>query len=476
MIDKKFGRDVVLVIISNAVKLISSILAVFIVPLIFSQQDYGFYKLFLLYISYVGFFHFGFNDGIYLFYAGKAYKDLDRGIFNTYTKFLFIIQFIISLSIIVISFFFNGDRRIIISFVGLNLFALNFTTYYQFISQITQRFKEFATRNIIYTILNSILIGTFYLFKINDYRLFLLIIVTINYILLFWYMFTYRDITFKKRFYLFRNIKSITLMFKLGIILMLSNITIMLFSSIPSQFVDSWYPVETYPDVFSNFSFAYTLMGFTGVFLTAIGLVLYPTLRKSDNELLERKYNDLNSIVLAIVFILLVAYFPMNFIVESILPNYVQALKIFFILAPGIAITSAITVVIHNYYKSLEINKEFLIISGINIIFLIGSIYIVNRFISKDIIFISVATVFTEFIWYLSLDLYLNKTYKNLSIRNVLFIIASSVLFYLIGMSFNILIGFIVYGIGIILLILVFYSDKVSNFYREMRKMIGSNK
>lgn len=142
----------------------------------------------------------------------------------------------------------------------------------------------------------------------------------------------------------------------------------------------------------------------------------------------------------------------------------------------GIVIILVIIVVIYNYYKSLEINKEFLIISGINIIFFIGFIYIVNRFISKDIIFIFVVIVFIEFIWYLFLDLYLNKIYKNLFIRNVLFIIVLLVLFYLIGMSFNILIGFIVYGIGIILLILVFYLDKVLNFYREMRKMIGSNK
>lgn len=66
MLNKKFGKNVLLVIISDGVKLISSIMAMFLIPVIFSKQDYGFYKLFLLYISYVGMFHFGFLDGIYL--------------------------------------------------------------------------------------------------------------------------------------------------------------------------------------------------------------------------------------------------------------------------------------------------------------------------------------------------------------------------------------------------------------------------
>src|SRR5690554_1344245 len=114
MINKKFGKDLFLVILSNGVKLLSSLLTVFIIPLIFNQQDYGFYKLFLLYVSYVGIFHFGFNDGIYLYYAGKDYEQLDKTRFRTYTKFLTIVQSIIALIVISLSFFLSGDRQIIL--------------------------------------------------------------------------------------------------------------------------------------------------------------------------------------------------------------------------------------------------------------------------------------------------------------------------------------------------------------------------
>lgn len=103
MINKKFGKDLLLVIVSNGVKLLSSILTVFFIPLIFSQQDYGFYKVFLLYVSYVGIFHFGFMDGIYLHYAGKDYDELEKTTFRTYTKFITILQGSVAIIVLILT-------------------------------------------------------------------------------------------------------------------------------------------------------------------------------------------------------------------------------------------------------------------------------------------------------------------------------------------------------------------------------------
>lgn len=475
MINKKFGKDLILVIISNGVKLLSSVLTVFFIPLIFSQQDYGYYKLFLLYISYVGIFHFGFMDGIYLYYAGKNYEDLEKATFRTYTKFITILQGIIALIVLGISLFLNGDRQLIVILVGLNLIALNLTTYYQFISQITQRFKEFAVRNIIYTVFNVALIGSFYLLQINDYKLFLKLIVLINFILLLWYVFSYRDITFGKSNKFKKENKNIMLMYKLGIVLLLSNLVVSFFSTIPRQFVEILYPVEIYPEIFSNFSFAYTLMGFTGVFLSAISLVIYPTLRKSNKEELKKRYNQLNSFVIVLVFILIAAYFPMNYIVKWILPEYKVALTIFFVLAPGIAISSAASVIMHNYYKSLDMNKEFLVIGIINLGVLTLLIYLLFIFVSKGILLIAVATVVAQLIWYLSLDLYLNKMYKNISLKNILFILVAGTIFYLTSYIDKLLLAFVIYMLVIIIVILIFYSKEIYFIYSERKSKKLSN-
>lgn len=273
MVDKKFGKNVLMVILSNGVKLLSSVLSMFAIPLLFSQQDYGFYELFLLYISYVGIFHFGFIDGLYLIYAGKNYDQLSKQKFRRFTNFFLKLETIVMILALILSLFFKGQRQIMLILTAINLIILNMTTYFQFISQITERFKEFAIRNILFTVLNVTLIGTFYIFKIKSYILFIIMTTIINAILLLWYLFTYRDIMFGKK-NSFSNEKSdITTMFKVGIPLLMANFISILMTNIPQQFVDMQYPVKQFPTVFSNFSFAFTFLGFTSVFLFAIIMV-----------------------------------------------------------------------------------------------------------------------------------------------------------------------------------------------------------
>src|SRR5690606_13704234 len=86
--NKKNFRDVVRLISSNILKLASSVATMFIIPIVFNQTNYGYYKLFLLYVSYAGIFNFGLIDGIYLYYAGKSIEELPVNEFKYYSRFL----------------------------------------------------------------------------------------------------------------------------------------------------------------------------------------------------------------------------------------------------------------------------------------------------------------------------------------------------------------------------------------------------
>ncbi len=451
--------------------MLSSIATIFFVPLIFSQQDYGFYKLFLLYVSYVGIFHFGFIDGIYLFYGGKKYEDLDKNKFSKYTKFLFLTQLIISLIIFIFGLSLNGDRKVIMMLVSANLIILNLTSYYQFISQITGRFKEFAFRNIVFTIFNLLLIGFFLLLKIDNYLVFILFSTIINLVLLSWYMITYKDITFVNNNGKIKDdFKDIKFMFNLGIPLLFSNLIIMFMSNLPKQFIEIVYPIEKFPAVFSNFSFAFTLIGFTSVFLTAISLVLYPTLRKSDMIMLKKSYNKFDNGIIVLIFLAIVFFYPLSYLIKIILPEYLYSLKIFFILCPGIALTSSISVIKHNYYKAIDKNVDFLIIGIINVVLLVVLMIITYFFISKDIILISVISVFTQFIMFLSTDIILQKTLKTRDYKKVLYIVVSSLLFYLMIFIESLVISMFIYLIGIIIISLIFYIKEIFEIIKYFKK------
>lgn len=57
-------KDILKVSASNVVKLLAGLLVAFVLPKIIGVADYGYYKTFTLYATYVGLFHLGICDGI----------------------------------------------------------------------------------------------------------------------------------------------------------------------------------------------------------------------------------------------------------------------------------------------------------------------------------------------------------------------------------------------------------------------------
>ncbi|VEU83291.1 hypothetical protein [Acholeplasma hippikon] len=465
MINKSTAKSFVLVVISNLVKLVSSFASIFILPLIFTKQDYGFYKLFILYVSYIGLFHFGFIDGIYLKFGGKDLEELPKGNFRVYSKFMFVFQLIVSMIGICLSFFMNGDRQQIFMLVSLNLFAQNLTSYFQFISQITSRFKEFAIRNVIYTVLNLGVILSFYIFGVSEYIIFLAITVLVNYILLCWYLYTYRDLVFGERSDL-NNKSDLIGLFKLGIPLLISNLVVTFMNTLPRQFVELMYPVEQFENEFSNFSFAFTLMGFTSVFLTAIGLVIYPILKKSTKETLRENYKKLQRFLSVFLFIAFAAYFPLDYIVQRFIPHYIESIRIFLIMVPSIVFTSLVTVINHNYFKTLNYNKQFLIVGLIGIIELVGIISFSYFNLSRSLLSISWSTLVGIVIWYLMSEIYLSKRLNVNNFKNIAYLFISSLIFYAIALNFNWISGLFLY-------ITVIVSFSILYFLKDFKQLIS---
>lgn len=469
MVDKKFGKNVLLVILSNGVKLLSSIATIFLLPLIFTQQDYGFYKLFLLYTSYVGFFHFGFIDGIYLYYGGKSYEELERSKFALYTKFLTITQLIIALGVFIFSFTMKGDRQLIMMLVSANVIVLNLTSYYQFISQITGRFKEFAIRNILLTVFNLTLIFVFLFASINNYLLFILLTLIINILLLLWYVFTYKDITFTKSDKLKIEFANIKLMFKLGIPLLLSNLVVMFMANLPKQFIEIVYPIEAYPAIFSNFSFAFTLVGFTSIFSTAISLVLYPTLKNSNKDTFKNSYDNFENIILVLIFLAITAYYPLSFIITRYIPEYTDSLKIFFILCPGIALTSSISVVKHNYYKTLNKNISFLFVGLISIVLLVLSMVFTYFLICTEVIYIAVVSVTVQFVFYMFSDVILQKELGIVKYKKILYLMLASIVFYSMAFISNQFYSMLLYFVLIVIVTTLFYFKDIKRLIKYFK-------
>ena len=55
-----------------------SVILTLLLPKVLGVAEFGYWQLFIFYLGYVGFFHFGINDGVYLIHGGETRDALDK--------------------------------------------------------------------------------------------------------------------------------------------------------------------------------------------------------------------------------------------------------------------------------------------------------------------------------------------------------------------------------------------------------------
>ena len=78
-----FFKKVLYAVGANLLSLLVSVLTTLIVPKFFGDavEQYGYLKIYLFYVGYIGFFHLGWCDGIFLRDGGKQWSELDKPLY-----------------------------------------------------------------------------------------------------------------------------------------------------------------------------------------------------------------------------------------------------------------------------------------------------------------------------------------------------------------------------------------------------------
>lgn len=428
---KRTVFNIIKVAASNILKLLAGVLVGFLLPKIIGVTDYGYYKIFTLYASYVGLLHFGFADGVYLKYGGKNFDELSKTSFRFYSLFLIVMELIISVVGAIISLFaLSGDLRFIFMCLAVYLFTANIINFYQIISQITGRFNELSIRTVIQSVLTALAVVVLWFVKRYadvsiSYMIYTAIYVGINLLLMLWYIFTYRDLTFGKQDR--SDKKEIGEFVKLGFPLLFANLSSTLILNIDRQFVSVLFDTDTY----AVYAFAYNMLGLITTALSAISTVIYPTLKRTDEGTLKGTYSRLIEIILILVFGCLVVYFPLCWFVNWFLPKYADSLPIFRIILPGLAISSAVTIVMHNYYKTFGKETNFFIKSIVVLALSAGANYAAYAMF-KTTQAISIASIIVMLIWYVLIEIYFIKEHKVKWVKNFSYMLLAVAGFYLI--------------------------------------------
>lgn len=448
--------------LSNIIKLFSGVLVGFILPKLIGIEDYAYYKTFTLYATYVGIFQIGIADGIYLKFGGIDYDNLNKKEMRFYSTLLLGLETIFSIVCCVVSvLFLRSEYRFIFICIAIYLFSYNITCYYQFVSQLTRRFNELFKRNIIQSLLTIISVVilwvcNYYLHLQISYKYYLFLYLIIQIMLSIWYVWTYKEITFGPRETLNDHQDHLKDIIKNGIPLMLANLCLLFILNMDRQFVNVLFDVKTY----AIYAFAYNMLSLITTATTAISTVLYPSLKRSDKNNLSVNYEILIIIVLVLMFGMISIYFPLDVFIRMFLPKYSDSLIIFRIILPGLALSSVISIVIHNYYK--VVGKNFLFLKIGIIIFVMAIIFnLIAYLLFRTTSAISIASIVVFFIWYIITQKYFIRTYKVNWKKSFIYILIMMLCFYLTTSNIiNVPVGFSVYILSHILITIIFFKDK----------------
>lgn len=469
----KTVKDFSMVLSSNLLVLLSNVLTGLVIPRLLGVTNYGYYRIFTLYLGYTALLHFGFVDGILLFHAGEDYSTINKYKFRRNTQFFAKTQIIVSLLIILVSIvIFEGIYKFIFLMIGVDSFVTNMTSYYQYVSQCTMRFKELSARKVYQAVLRIFITVLFFLFywcgligSLSAY-VYISCLVAINAILLIWYISTYREITFGKGEKLHDNFGEIINYYKLGIVLTIAFQVANLIFNLDRQFVSILYDTETY----AVYSFAYSLISMATTVIGAISLVLFPNLKRKEKSTIIQDFSKGMAAIAILVFGAHIGYYPLSAFIDWFLSDYVHSLEYLKIIFPGLAVSSCISIIIFTYYKVLNKNIIYFAISCfVLVLSAILNWIAYSLFQTPDAI--SWASIIALLVWYLLDVLYLVKKYHVKWIKNLMYIVIVSICFYASTFLINnMFIGTTLYIILFVVVTFLFYKKIIMEIIHRLRK------
>lgn len=391
---------------ANLLNLLISVFASFIVPKVLDVEQFGYWQLYIFYVGYVGFFHFGVADGIYLRYGGEFYDELDKSLMNSQIWILSILEFLVFLGFLVFALLVIKDesKKFIVMITGLNCIIMLPRTLLQYILQTTGRIQEYARNFMLERVIYIVLVLIFLVSGVRRFEYMMMADVGAKIIALIGVLILCKDIVFSKLIKLSAGISEFWKNISSGSKLMFANIAGMLIIGIVRFGIEHNWDITT----FGKVSFSLSISSFVLTFINAVSVVIFPMIKRSDQSRLPVVFETLGIVLSATIMVLLIAYYPLQKLLLLWLPHYEEAIRYFAILFPIVLFESRTSLLNNTYLKALREERMMLYLNVLAVgISLITTVVIVGVF--KNLILAIVSIVGLQMIKCILPEFYLQK-------------------------------------------------------------------
>ncbi len=333
MIDhKKVLINSGIAIFAQTVSLVASVLTTLIVPKILGVEHFGYWQLFVFYSTYVGFFHLGLVDGVYLINGGVTRDKLDKGKIKAQFEFSLTYECFFAVVIALVGLFgpFELDRRFVICWTALFLVLSNAWYFFGYLFQAINEPNIYSMSSMLDRFVFIVALIFLLIFHDGDYNHYVLATIVARVVAVAYCLFRGSDIL-KAKSVGIRNVVPVSLKeMRAGIKLTLASVTGMLVVGIVRIAIDAKWGIEA----FSKVSLSISLANFVLLFVQQVSMVLFPALRQADAEEVSSTYISIQKSIDSIAPYVFLVYLPLKLFVNYWLPAYSESMRYFILLMP----------------------------------------------------------------------------------------------------------------------------------------------
>lgn len=461
-------RNLLYVLLSNLVIMLSGVMMAFLIPMVTTIEDYGTFRLFLLYLNYASILTLGFAEGISIYYGKFEYSDLPKRNFSFYFRFFLVFEliFIVSLFFLTSKSSLFNNNLLLSLFIFVNCLILNVSNFCNYINMVTKRFNIFLWSNLLSKFLLIVLILFALVMEIQSYVYFIIIVTFSNLVLMLFNLARVKDILFISVGNFGDYISDIKRIFRYGFPTMLAFIVGMICYGL-GQFIveENFTKIE-----FAQYAFACSILTLINLVISSLGTVLFPYIARAKKSDLGKLYKNIQTVLVILFGGMMSAYYLIQFVVDIVLPEYSKSLIYLAILFPIILFDSIIRIILINYFKALRLQKVYLLVNFLALFIFILLLGLITMY-THSVLFIAIATVVSYFIWMLIGSIYFSKYFSVNLIRNIIYQIILVAIFTIINNYFriNYLESFSFY-------ILLFLCITIVTYPREIMMYISKKK
>lgn len=351
-------KNISYAVMSNLTSLVVSSLVILIVPKLIGVEEYGLWQFYLFCAGYVGFLHFGWIDGIYLRYGGEDYRNLNKPQFYSQFLMLSVMQIIIAAIILIATEFIDTSSANIFIFrmVAITMIIENIKTFFLYTLQMTNRINAYARITIIDRLVYIILTLALLLGGSRNYQVLIMADIFGKFIGLLLSLYLCKEIAFNRLSKFKIDFKEMTENINVGIKLLFSNIASLLIIGVVRFGIMTTWGVTVFGKVSLTFSISNLMM----TFINALGIILFPMLRRTKTENLSKIYSVMRDILMLVLLAAMVIYFPLKSLMGIWLPQYKDTLKFMALLFPMLVFEGKMSLLLNTYLKALRKEKWML--------------------------------------------------------------------------------------------------------------------